>query len=83
METIKVGLKRNAAFLFSQLGGNVIEACTGGMHHVSIITLNTIQFDVLKRLIEYFGCSVKNSLIKTSDKEKQELGCDYSCFIKN
>jgi hypothetical protein len=82
METIKVGLKRNSAFLFKQLGGNVVEACTGGIHHVSVITLNTIQFDVLKRLIEYFGCTVSNSLIKTSAKEKEEMGCDYSCYIK-
>jgi len=74
---VKVGLKANAKFLFSQMGGETLGGCGGGILYSSIVYLNGGQFDKFKSLVEQFGYDIEKSLTKISE----DKDVDFCCYL--
>lgn len=73
---IKIGLKSNANFLFSEMQGDTLGGTDGSVLFRSIVHLDDDQFIKFKCLIESFGGDVDKSLV-VSDSDD----ADYECYF--
>jgi len=76
VKIIKIGLKSNANFLFSQMNGNTLGGTSGGKLWVSILHVSQDQFKKFKILISAFG-GKPESLQKSDNPD-----VDYECYFK-
>jgi len=81
---IKVGLKSNANFLFSQMNGDTMGGAMGRVFYRSVVFLTEKQFESFKTLIVKFGGDVEMSLTVNKREEGDGEDVDYGCyFIKD
>jgi len=73
---VKIGLKANANFLFSQMGGDTLGGTTGEPYWASIIHLTEQQFGKFKTLIASFGGDVCKSITRSNAND-----VDYECYF--
>lgn len=76
---IKVALKPNSEWLWSQMAGDTLGGTTGGICHSSIMHLTETQLETFKDKISKQGGDVKLSLIEMRDEDKADYS--YSCFF--
>lgn len=74
---IRIGLKSNANFLFSQMRGDTLGGTTGDPLWRSIMHLTKPQFKRFKVLIEAFGGDLDKSLTQAADNQE----VDYECYF--
>lgn len=75
--TIRVGLKANAHFLFSQMLGDTLGGVTGGVSFSSIVFLNERQFEKFKTLIAKFFGDIEKSLKANNSTENVDFQCYF------
>ena len=77
---IKIGLKANANFLFSEMKGDTLGGTTGRPYWASIMHVNKEQFEKFKKLLVAFGGDIEKSLTKT-DPHSFTDHVDYECYF--
>lgn len=73
---IKVGLKANAAFLFSEMGGDTLGGREGGVLYRSVMYLSISQFGKFIQLITAFGGSPDLSITRADGGD-----VDCECYF--
>ena len=77
---IKIGLKSNAAFLFTEMQGDTLGGTEGKPYWNSIVHLTEKQFVKFKWVIVAFGGDIEKSLTKTK-KNSFTDAVDYECYF--